>query len=176
MKKIKIVLLAFLAIWLLIFEVNTIQFFFYDLLTRFMVSKQVPKIHVNDVPDHAILLDTRSFEEYQISHLPQAQWVDSELKALDSINIENRPVVLYCSIGVRSGILGEQLMERGVSSVYNLDGGLFKWFNLGRPVVRDGKQTKDVHPFSNLWGIWLEGANKRFDLPNQHAKIRPVER
>ncbi len=106
-----------------------------------------------------VLLDTRSREEYDVSHLPDARWVgydDFDLKRVGDIP-KGANVVTYCSVGVRSERVGEKLLAAGYQHVHNLYGSLFEWVNEGNPVVdKQGKPTERVHGYSRLWGIWLK--------------------
>lgn len=177
MKKIRYSILILLAVWLLIFQVNPIQFLVYDLLTALLVSGDTPTIDLEEIPQNTVFLDTRSKIEYEISHLPQAQWIGFNNPQFDQLPTDkNQPIVVYCSIGVRSGEIGKQLITKGYKQVYNLDGGLFKWYNLGNPVVRNGKSTKDIHPYSGFWGLWLESTNRIYSLPAKPRKIPTTER
>lgn len=104
-----------------------------------------------------VLLDVRTREEYEVSHLPGAVRVDPEgpWPELDSLQQTGRPVVAYCSVGYRSAALTEALRERGVE-VVNLEGSIFRWANEGRPLVRGGEQVEVVHPYDRLWGQLLK--------------------
>jgi len=100
-----------------------------------------------------VLLDTRSREEYDVSHLPDARWVgydDFDLKRVGDIP-KGANVVTYCSVGVRSERVGEKLLAAGYQHVHNLYGSLFEWVNEGNPVVdKQGKPTERVHGYSRL--------------------------
>lgn len=126
-----------------------------------MYKKTVPIVTVEALkktPD-VVLLDTRSKEEYDVSHLPNARWVgydDFDLKRVADIP-KGANVVTYCSVGVRSERVGEKLLAAGYQHVHNLYGSLFEWVNEGNPVVdKQGKHTERVHGYSRLWGIWLK--------------------
>lgn len=126
-----------------------------------LYKKTVPIVTVaalKKTPD-VVLLDTRSKEEYDVSHLPNARWVgydDFDLKRVADIP-KGANVVTYCSVGVRSERVGEKLLAAGYQHVHNLYGSLFEWVNEGNPVVdKQGKPTERVHGYSRLWGIWLK--------------------
>lgn len=118
------------------------------------------------VPDLAnsreyIILDTRKKEEYSVSHLRDAIWTGYREFRIDHIpdyvTDKNTPIVVYCSVGVRSEDIGEKLREAGYSNVKNLYGGIFEWKNKGFPVFNmDGKETDTVHAFSKRWGKLLK--------------------
>jgi rhodanese-related sulfurtransferase len=106
--------------------------------------------------DRPILLDTRSAAEYDMSHLEGALRIDPETEDVASLDLpEGRPVVVYCSVGWRSGAIAQRLMAAREAPVYNLEGGLFQWANEGRPVYRDGERADHVHPYDEAWGQLL---------------------
>ncbi len=96
-----------------------------------LYKKTVPIVTVaalKKTPD-VVLLDTRSKEEYDVSHLPNARWVgynDFDLKRVANIP-KGANVVMYCSVGVRSERIGWKVMAAGYQYVYNLYGSLFDW-------------------------------------------------
>ena len=68
---------------------------------------------------------------------------------------------MYCSSGVRSEDVAEQLKEAGFENVFNLYGGIFEWKNKDNPVVNSkDKETPKVHAFSKEWGVWLHKGKK----------------
>lgn len=111
------------------------------------------------------LFDAREEKEYRISRIKQAQHVGYEhfrifpLMKLD----KSKPVVVYCSIGVRSEKIGEQLQQSGFTKVYNLFGGIFKWINSGYPVYNEKGETTEIHPYSKKWGKWLQKGKQCYE-------------
>jgi rhodanese-related sulfurtransferase len=105
-----------------------------------------------------LLLDARSEEEFQVSHLEGA------LSAVDFRQAEKRlaqldkdfPVVVYCSVGYRSSSMAESLQDAGYEKVYNLEGSIFEWVNSGNPVYREGQEVSVVHPYDEKWGQLLD--------------------
>lgn len=113
------------------------------------------------------ILDARKQEEYDVSHLKDAQWVGFDefeiTKVLESIKDKNAPIVVYCSIGVRSEDIGEKLLAAGYSQVHNLYGGIFEWKNRGNPVYDNNqKETNKVHPYNSIWGRLLTNGEKAY--------------
>ncbi|MGB7394075.1 MAG: rhodanese-like domain-containing protein [Pricia sp.] len=130
-------------------------------------KQTVPYIEVDALHgmNHVLLLDTRKREEYEVSHLKDAQWVGFKEFEVDSIlpKIEDKStdIVVYCSIGVRSENIGEKLMQAGYTNVKNLYGGIFEWKNQGYPVYNpEGDETEKVHAFSKHWGKLLKEGEK----------------
>ena len=148
-----------------IFSQQTIE----KALERFN-SGNVPYISVETLKalDDVVLLDTREQEEFAVSHLSGASWVGHDTFVLDSalalIPDKSTPIVVYCSIGVRSENIGERLQEAGFTQVRNLYGGIFKWKNQGNPVVdTSGAPTENIHAYSKHWGKLLTKGNKVYD-------------
>jgi rhodanese-related sulfurtransferase len=111
------------------------------------------------------LLDVRSAAEYQVSHLAGARLIDYEAFSADAVRDlpREQPVVVYCSVGVRSERVGAQLKALGFRDVRNLYGGLFQWANEARPLVDAHRPTQRVHPYSPLWGAWLTRGEKAYN-------------
>lgn len=112
-----------------------------------------------------VLLDSRSREEYEVSHLQHAIWVGYEYFSLDSLTKQlpdkNTAVVVYCSVGVRSEDIGEKLIKHGYRKVQNLYGGIFEWKNEGYPVFDSGgRETDKVHAYNKQWGKLLKNGEK----------------
>jgi len=103
------------------------------------------------------LIDTRSEEEYAVSHLPNARHVDHGAPAsviLSALDPE-RPIVIYCSAGYRGAKLARRLQDAGRREVWNLEGGIFAWANAQFPLERDGRPVERVHPYSRFFSRLL---------------------
>lgn len=114
---------------------------------------------------NAVLLDARKLKEFEVSHLKNALWVGYKNFEIDSVlkNYPDKktPLIVYCSIGVRSEDIGEQLLDSGYSNVKNLYGGIFEWINRGNPVVdSNGVATKKVHAYNRYWGKLVRNGQK----------------
>lgn len=127
----------------------------------------VPYLTVDELKEskELYLLDTRKKEEYDVSHLKNAIWVGHKEFSIDTVMVtiteKNVPILVYCSVGVRSENIGEKLLKAGYTDVKNLYGGLFRWKNLGNPVYdSEGLKTDKVHAFSKNWGKLLTNAEK----------------
>jgi rhodanese-related sulfurtransferase len=131
---------------------------------RLLYKDTVPTISADSLsqlleqPHSIVLIDTRSRKEWQISHLPHAQFADFEEFKLSSLNIRDRtiPVVLYCSIGYRSEQIGKQLQEAGFTRVSHLYGGIIEWKNHAYPLLnKKSLPTDSVHTYDPYWGTFL---------------------
>lgn len=144
----------------------------FDQHLRILLKKTVPLIQPNQLAaalqqnKSFVLLDTRSLVEYNVSHLPEARFVDFKsftVTALKNIPLET-PIVVYCSMGVRSERIGEKLQQAGYKNVQNLYGGIFEWKNKGFAVVSLGNvPTDSVHAYNHYWGQWLVNGIKVYE-------------
>ena len=103
-----------------------------------------------------LVLDVRPPHEVARGRIPGARQTDPDTDAATlAAEIGDREVVVYCSVGVRSGRLARRLAARGVA-VRNLRGAVFQWANAGRPLVTaSGAPTATVHPYSAHWARYL---------------------
>jgi len=107
--------------------------------------------------ENVILLDSRSRDEYDTSHLKGARWVGFRKFDIDELEELDRDtsIVVYCSVGKRSELVGEKLKKAGFENVKNLRGGIFQWANESRPIIDADGPTRNVHPYDRKWGHWL---------------------
>lgn len=86
----------------------------------------------------AILLDVRSDEEWEAGHLEGASYIsfdwDHRLEPLQSLP-HDRPILVYCEAGGRSGVMTEQLRILGHPYIIDLIGGMEVWSNHQLPVA-----------------------------------------
>ena len=106
------------------------------------------------------ILDTRKKEEFEVSHLKNAIHVgykNFEIEQCEDQLNKNQPIIVYCSIGVRSEEIGEKLKTAGFENVKNLRGGLFKWFNENHKITdKRGKPTHHIHGYNEKWSRFLK--------------------
>ena len=103
------------------------------------------------------LLDVRTEEEWNVSHLAGARRVDpnAPIEQVTAGLAKETPIVTYCAVGSRSGALATKLREAGFTQVRNLEGSIFEWANEHRPLVSGDQPVATVHPYSSLWGRLL---------------------
>ncbi len=125
-------------------------------------NESVPYVHSENITDTetVVFLDTRKKEEYAVSHLRNSIWVgDKEFDpnvVLEQVPDKQKPIIVYCSIGVRSEDIGEKLLTLGYTNVQNLYGGIFQWKNNNGLVYNLKNQPTDsVHAFNKYWGKLL---------------------
>ena len=144
-----------------------------DNLLKVLNSHSVPYISIAELQqqqanDTVYLLDAREKNEYDVSRISSSTNIGYSEFSINSVKeqIENNdaPIVVYCSLGVRSEAIGEKLKSAGYTNVKNLYGGIFKWKNKGYAVIDStGSETEKVHAYSKLWGKWLTNAEKVYD-------------
>ena len=96
-----------------------------------------------------IFVDVRAANERQISMIAGA--VDVE--ALPALHLEypERPVVVYCTIGYRSGITTRALQALQIPA-RNLRGGILAWIAAGGGLVdAQLKPSHQVHVYAKAW-------------------------
>ena len=134
-------------------------------------SESVPYISVQELAmpkTHAVVLDAREIEEFEVSHIKDAIHV-----GYNNFNVEHLKtqipetsnlLVVYCSVGIRSETIAEKLKKAGYTNVYNLYGGIFEWKNNDFPVFNlENKETENVHAYSKAWSKWLLKGTKIYD-------------
>ena len=138
-----------------------------DELLKQYNTRSVPYISVQQLKmgmSDYLILDTRKKEEYDVSHIPGAIWVSEKMN--DSRYAfakakKDQPIVVYCSVGIRSEDFGEQLAKKGFTNIKNLYGSIFAWKDEGYELQNKKKQPTDsVHVFSKVWGKYLKTGNK----------------
>ncbi len=104
-----------------------------------------------------LLIDVRTREEYEVSHLPGAIWAETPSQIASAMRAasDRKPVVLYCSVGVRSSRAAAKLKESRRAIVFNLQGSIFQWANEGRPIMANDRVVHVVHPYNERWGVLL---------------------
>lgn len=125
-------------------------------------NKTVPYISVQELQakQGIVLLDAREQKEFDISHIKNAIPVGfnkfDKSKITKRVNDKNTPIVVYCSIGVRSEKIGEKLLKLGYKNVHNLYGGIFEYKNEdGKVINNQNKVTDSVHTYNKSWSEYL---------------------
>ena len=119
-----------------------------------------------DQGEELIVLDTRSLEEYAVSLIPKATFIDYDNFSGEEVQHMDKDarVIVYCSVGYRSERIGEKMQEMGFGNVQNLYGGIFLWKNQGRQVVTPkGTATERVHTYNERWSKWLRNGIKVYE-------------
>lgn len=124
-----------------------------------MSGNRAPVVHAETLDaSRVVFLDARERDEYQVSHLPGAAWIgysDFDVMRLSALP-KDQMIVVYCSVGYRSGKIAAQLRKVGFTNVFNLWGGIFNWYNTGRKVVNDAGETNAIHTYNTEWSKWVK--------------------
>jgi len=137
----------------------------YNIFLNSIYNNSTPTITCNELYNNYYaytIIDTRSIEEYNTSHLKDAFFLnydDFSSQDLSKINTD-KPIVFYCSVGWRSQKVTEFFIAEGIGNVKNLYGGIFDWVNKKLPLYNETTQTDSVHVYSKKWGYWLKNGHK----------------
>jgi rhodanese-related sulfurtransferase len=87
----------------------------------------------------ALVLDVRDAEEFQKGHILNARNIP--LSQLDSRHSDiarhkEKPVIVTCESGSRSGPAAAVLRKQGFAQVFSLNGGIAAWQQAGLPVEK----------------------------------------
>ncbi len=109
--------------------------------------------------DEVVFMDGRNAYEAAIGRfkntvVPNTRTTKDFIKELEKpemANLKDRPIVTYCTGGIRCEILSALMKNRGFKEVYQIDGGIVKY----------GEEFKD----DGLWEGKLYVFDKRMSLP-----------
>lgn len=102
-----------------------------------------------------ILVDVREAKERAVSVLP-GSISKGDFEAIVD-DLDGKKIVVYCTIGYRSGEYVEALKSRGIEA-FNLQGSILSWVHAGEVVVTlDGSETKRVHVYGEKWNLLPQG-------------------
>ena len=99
--------------------------------------REVGPLEAKALLEEAYVVDVREEWEYQGGHIPKAVNIPlRELPRALSQLPKDRPILLVCNSGNRSGMAAEYLVAQGFSpdKVVNLEGGTYAWVAQGLPV------------------------------------------
>ncbi|WP_111879844.1 rhodanese-like domain-containing protein [Aequorivita sp. CIP111184] len=132
--------------------------------TRSIPYISVEELRMLQMNDSVVILDSREPNEFNVSHIASAKNVGFNDFSLEEKQLQklkkNAPIIVYCSVGIRSEQIGEKLKKAGFTNVKNLYGGIFEWKNKDYPVIDStGIETENVHTFSKMWSKYLHAGN-----------------
>lgn len=110
-------------------------------------------IAMRERPD-IVLVDRREREEQKVSMIPGA--VTSEEFERNFEEYKDKVIVVYCTIGSRSGHYAKRLIRDGMRA-YNLKGSILAWTHAGQKLITEGKETKRVHVYGRRWNLAPKG-------------------
>ncbi|WP_442505865.1 rhodanese-like domain-containing protein [Novipirellula sp. SH528] len=105
--------------------------------------------HSIDTPH--VIVDVREAEEYQVSMIPGA--VTKTQFEKNKTQYRNHTIVVYCTIGYRSGLYANELVSDGFTAM-NFKGSILAWCQAELPLVTmQGVQTNRVHTYSSKYKV-----------------------
>ena len=85
------------------------------------------------------LIDVRTLDEYKQGHIESSQLIDfskntfsDEMSAFD----KEKPILIYCAGGGRSGRASNILKDLGFREIYDLKAGINGWIGDSKKIVR----------------------------------------
>ncbi len=122
-----------------------------------------------------VLLDARTADEYAVGHLAGAARIDPYRPLLRPLRgfPKDTAIVVYSSVGYRGARVASWLAGQGYGGVYNLEAGLFRWANEGRPMFRGDRPILEVHPYDPNWGLLLESRSRISAPPVEKRSAAP---
>lgn len=83
------------------------------------------------------LLDVRSPQEYGQGKLAGSALIPvGQLERRIAEVPKDKPVLVYCAVGSRSGYAAGLLVRRGYKEVYNMTDGIVGWYRNGFPIQK----------------------------------------
>jgi len=140
-----------------------------DILSDFKTVAQLSAENYLELdPEKTLILDIREPEEYAVSRLPGAIWVNPKSNAKNALlqigDVTDKQIIVYCSVGRRSSSFAArtqaELIDMGAVSVSNLEQGIFGWHNDKRALVDANGKTDAVHPYDAIWKRYVERKEK----------------
>lgn len=129
-------------------------------------TEQLAKVLERSRDGRPLLLDVRTVDEYEVSHLKGAIRVspNERIGTVTRGLAKDQPIVVYDSVGFRAASFARRLQQEGFREAKYLDGGIFKWANEGRPLYRGDKVVAVVHPSDSYWGQLLKKERRSVSL------------
>jgi len=105
-------------------------------------------------PEPPVLVDVRSDQERQVSMIPGA--ISRREFERQPDRFAGREVVTYCTIGYRSGLYAQKLVDAGWNA-RNLRGSIVSWTHVGGELLQGGLPTRRVHVYGRKWNLVAAG-------------------
>ncbi len=106
-------------------------------VTRLGPTVDVATVKALQGRDDVVVLDVREQSEYDAGHIPGVKLIPMGTVAgrLNEIP-KDKPVIVTCRSGNRSGQVTEYLRGQGYTNVHNMQGGIAAWQSAGYPVEK----------------------------------------
>lgn len=99
------------------------------------------------------IIDARGSEEFALNHIEGAvnfnlksENYEQNIAALDPA----KPVFIYSIAAYRSGLLSTELIKKGFSEVYILEGGIAAWIGGGKPFYTNLKSKLSISEYKKI--------------------------
>lgn len=89
--------------------------------------------------EDAVIVDVRSAAEFATGHIAGARNIplsDLSQRSAELEKLKDRPLILCCQSGARSGSALSKLRGMGFEKLFNLQGGIAEWQKAGQPIKR----------------------------------------
>ena len=142
------------------------------------LDQTLKKYNKNDVPyisvtelrmlqfkGDVVIIDSREQNEFDVSHISSAIYAGYDHFSMEEFSekgIDKETlIVVYCTLGIRSETVADQLIKAGYGNVKNLYGGICEWKNKDYKLLDStNTETENVHTFSKQWSKWLVKGTK----------------
>lgn len=104
-----------------------------------MLSMDVSEFSKKIAESGVVVLDVRTLEEFSEGFIEGARNIDfyQEGFAHEVISLDKEfAYAVYCRSGIRSGKAIKIMQDAGFHNLFNLDGGVIEWKNVGFSLVR----------------------------------------
>lgn len=136
--------------------------FWKRIFLKSVLAKDIPLIFVGDAfaqKEKFLFLDVRERKEFEVSHIEGALYggfKDFDIGRVNDMK-KDEPLIVYCSVGLRSDRITRRLIDAGYVNAKNLYGGIFEWMNNDFEIVdMEEKPTKNIHAFNRKFAAWLK--------------------
>jgi len=106
-----------------------------------------------------VYVDVRESRETEVSMIEGALTQKEFEKNRE--NYKNHIIVVYCTIGYRSGRYSQKLIDKNFKA-FNLKGGVLAWSHDKREFFRGKQKTKSVHVYGKTWNLLHSDYNPIF--------------
>jgi rhodanese-related sulfurtransferase len=97
-----------------------------------------------------ILVDVREKKEIEVSTIPFA--ITKKEFENNFSKYKDQKIIIYCTIGYRSGIYTKKLQEKKLNA-FNLVGGVLSWAHAQQEFVSSSGSLNIVHVYGKRWDL-----------------------